>query len=359
MAKKNLLCIFGGKSTEYEVSLRSVCMALEALDPEKYHIITLGITKEGVWYLYSGTQEDILNNTWHQKKECLRRAILSPNFGEHVLYVETAEAGHFATLPVDVILPMVHGAYAEDGNLQGLLSMSGIPYVGSHCTASSVSMDKTMTKLILNNYHIPQAKSACLTRAQIMEDMERALDIAEAVDAYPLFIKPACEGSSIGVSKVFDRTSLQNALQTAAKYGKKILVEEYIIGREIECAVLGNDAPRATVPGEICSGVEFYDYDAKYITDTSSDYIPARINQETMEKIRTYAVQIYQILGCQGLSRVDFFVQDNGRIIFNEINTLPGFTSISMYPKLWAYMGTCAGTLFDTLIALAEACEDR
>ena len=187
-----------------------------------------------------------------------------------------------------------------------------------------------------------------------MRDPDAAIAAAEAVDAYPLFVKPANAGSSVGVSKARSKEELLRALRCAAEYDDKILVEECIVGREVECAVLGNENPSASIPGEINSGADFYDYDAKYITDTSSDYIPARISDAALEAVRGYAVKIYEILGCKGLSRVDFFVTADEKIIFNEINTLPGFTSISMYPKMWMHMGKSISQLLDDLIALAE-----
>ena len=352
--KQTVLCLFGGKSTEYKVSLRSVCTVLDALNEETYNIVRVGITSDGVWYHYTGTKEQILDDTWHTNPVNLRRAMLSSSYGDHNLYIETETEHTFETVSIDVVIPMVHGAYCEDGTLQGLLSMTGIPYVGPHTAASAVAMDKVFTKLILNNFGIPQAKCAVLTKSRIASDPLGCCEDSEAVSAYPLFIKPANAGSSIGVSKAENRDALLAALQLAASYDDKVLVEECIIGREVECAVLGNDAPMASIPGEINSGADFYDYDAKYITDTSSDYIPARISDAALEAVRAYAVKIYEILGCKGLSRVDFFVTADEKIIFNEINTLPGFTSISMYPKMWNHMGKSIPALLDDLIAFAK-----
>lgn len=352
--KKTVLCLFGGKSTEYKVSLRSVCTVLDALNQEKYNIIRVGITEDGVWYHYTGTNDRILADTWHTDAEHLRRAMLSPSYGDHNLYIESNTENTFDTVKIDTVIPVVHGAYCEDGTLQGLLSMTGIPYVGPHTAASAVSMDKVFTKLVLNNFGIPQAKCAVLTKSRIEDEPELCCDEAEAVSGYPLFVKPANAGSSIGVSKADDRAALLSALQLAASFDDKVLVEECIVGREVECAVLGNEKPLAAIPGEINSGADFYDYDAKYITDTSSDYIPARISEDALEAVRAYAVKIYEILGCKGLSRVDFFVTADEDIIFNEINTLPGFTSISMYPKMWNNMGKSTTELLDDLIAFAE-----
>ncbi len=352
--KKTILCLFGGKSTEYKVSLRSVCTVLDALDEEKYSVVRVGITEGGLWYHYTGTNAQILDDTWHTDTAHLRRAMLSSSYGDHNLYIETETENTFETVSIDVVIPMVHGTYCEDGTLQGLLSMTGIPYVGPHTAASAVAMDKVFTKLILNNFGIPQAKCAVLTASRIAADPEACCDEAEGVSGYPLFVKPANAGSSIGVSKADNREELLAALRLAASYDDKVLVEECIVGREVECAVLGNENPSASIPGEINSGADFYDYDAKYITDTSSDYIPARISDAALEAVRGYAVKIYEILGCRGLSRVDFFVTADEKIIFNEINTLPGFTSISMYPKMWVHMGKSISQLLDDLIALAE-----
>lgn len=352
--KKSVLCLFGGKSTEYKVSLMSVCSVLPALDTDKYDIHTVGITSDGKWYSYTGSLDAIRDDTWHEKTDCLRRAMLSPSFGDGNLYVEGETKNSFIPVHIDVIVPVVHGAYCEDGTLQGLLSMTGIPYVGPHCAASAVAMDKMFTKLILNNYDIPQAKSAFFTRAEIETAPDEVLTRAEAVDSYPLFVKPANAGSSIGVSKASDRAELLAAMRLAASFDTKVIVEECIVGREVECAVLGNEDAHPSIPGEINPGSDFYDYDTKYITDTSADFIPARISENALEQVRTYAKKIYTVLGCRGLSRVDFFVTKEERIVFNEINTLPGFTQISMYPKLWNYMGKTTAELLDTLIEYAE-----
>lgn len=353
-AKQSLLCLFGGKSTEYKVSLMSASHVIPALDPQKYDVHLVGITENGKWYAYFGSLDAIADDTWHTHPQWLRRAVLSASFGDKTLYVESDTKNAFTPIAIDVAVPVLHGANGEDGTVQGLLSLSGIPYVGPHCTASAVAMDKMFTRLILSHYDIPQVKTAYLFRSQIENDPETALDTAERVDVYPLFVKPANAGSSIGVSKASNREELRIALRTAASFDTKVLVEECIFGKEIECAVLGNENPIPSVPGEINPGSDFYDYDTKYITDTSEGFIPARIPKETAEQVQMYAKKIFEVLGCKGLSRVDFFVEDgSGRIIFNEINTLPGFTQISMYPKLWNYMGKPAQLLLDELIAYA------
>ena len=239
--------------------------------------------------------------------------------------------------------------------MQGLLQMAGIPYVGPHVSASAVAMDKTLTKLVVDQAGVTQAAWELVRRQDLEHHMEQTLNSLEKRFAYPMFVKPAGTGSSVGVSKAADREALRRALLAASVYDQKVLVEEFIHGREVEVAVMGNDNPVASVCGEIDSGADFYDYDAKYITDTSVAYIPARIGEDVEEIVREAAVKVYSAIGCQGLSRVDFFVTyEDSRVVFNEINTLPGFTSISMYPKLFAASGIPYSQLIDELIDLAQ-----
>jgi D-alanine-D-alanine ligase len=249
---------------------------------------------------------------------------------------------------------VLHGENGEDGAMQGLLQMAGIPYVGPHVAESAVAMDKTLTKLVADNAGVPQAAWVLVRSDELQHRMEKQLDIIEQRFEYPVFVKPAGTGSSVGVSKAMDRQQLEQALSNAGKYDDKILVEEFIHGREVEVAVMGNSSPVASICGEIDSGAEFYDYEAKYVTDTSVAYIPARIDEEVAEQVREQAVKVYSAIGCKGLSRVDFFVTyEENRIVFNEINTLPGFTSISMYPKLFDASGIPGNVLLDELLKLA------
>ena len=252
----------------------------------------------------------------------------------------------------------MHGENCEDGAIQGLLKLAGIPYVGPHVAASAVSMDKTLTKLVVDQAGVPQAAWHLVRKHEVKNHMDHVIAALEAKFQYPMFVKPAGTGSSVGVSKAANREALDKALHDAAKFDEKILVEEFINGREIEVAVMGNSSPVASCCGEIDSGAEFYDYEAKYVTDTSTAYVPARISEEVEEQVRELAVQVYSAIGCQGLSRVDFFVTyEDNRIVFNEINTLPGFTSISMYPKLFDASGIPYSQLIDELLNLAlEAC---
>ena len=280
------------------------------------------------------------------------QAMISPVKGQGLLLF--TEDG-IQNIKIDVCFPVLHGENGEDGAMQGLLKLAGIPCVGPNVAASAVAMDKTLTKLVADNASIPQADWLLVRAAELKDHMDHVVEKLESKFAYPMFVKPAGTGSSVGVSKAGDRNSLCKALIEAGRYDDKILVEEFIHGREVEVAVMGNSSPVASICGEIDSGAEFYDYDAKYLTDTSVAYIPARISEETAELVREAAIKVYQAIGCQGLSRVDFFVTYEGeRIVFNEINTLPGFTSISMYPKLFAASGIPYTQLIDMLLDLAQ-----
>ena len=351
MGKLNVCVLFGGISPEHEVSLRSAESVLQNLDPEKYNIIPVGITRDGDWILYGGTDYSLLPTGQWLEHPDNRRAAISPIRGQGLLLFE---GDCVVRELVDVVFPVLHGENGEDGAMQGLLQMAGIPYVGPHVAESAVAMDKTLTKLVADNAGVPQAAWQLVRAADLRSRMEQILAQIENKFSYPVFVKPAGTGSSVGVSKAMDRAQLEQALQKAGAFDDKILVEEFIHGREVEVAVMGNDSPMASICGEIDSGAEFYDYDAKYVTDTSVAYIPARIDEEVAEQVRDQAVKVYRAIGCKGLSRVDFFVTyEENRIVFNEINTLPGFTSISMYPKLFAASGIPYGELLDQLLTLA------
>ena len=351
MKKLNVCILFGGMSPEHEVSLRSAESVLNNIDHEKYNVFPVGITKDGQWILFKGSDFSMLPaGTWmHNEGNC--KAVISPVRGQGLLCFT---GNGLVQEHIDVVFPVLHGENGEDGAMQGLMQMAGIAYVGPHVASSAVSMDKTLTKLVVDHAGVVQAAWQLVRREQLKEELEETLNSLEARFAYPMFVKPAGTGSSVGVSKASDRIALTNALNAAAKFDKKILVEEFIHGREIEVAVLGNDQPAASICGEIDSGADFYDYEAKYVTDTSTAYIPARISEDVQEIVRKAAVQVYSAIGCQGLSRVDFFVTyEDNRVVFNEINTLPGFTSISMYPKLWGATGIPYGQLIDRLLELA------
>ncbi len=351
MLKMNVCVLFGGISPEHEVSLRSAESVLNNMDTEKYNIFPVGITKEGKWILYGGTDYSQLpTQQWLTHPENCP-AMISPVRGDGLLCFK---AEGISTEKIDVVFPVLHGENGEDGAMQGLLQMAGIPYVGPHVSASAVAMDKTLTKLVIDNAGIPQAAWLLVRNSDLQAKMDTVLNKAEGRFTYPMFVKPAGTGSSVGVSKANNREELADALLQAGKFDEKILVEEFIDGREVEVAVMGNRNPMASVAGEIDSGAEFYDYEAKYVTDTSVAYIPARIPDDVSEQLRETAAKVYKAIGCRGLSRVDFFVTyKENAIVFNEINTIPGFTSISMYPKLFAASGIPYGTLIDQLIQLA------
>ena len=354
--KLSVCILFGGMSPEHEVSLRSAESVLNNIDHEKYNVFPVGITKDGDWMLFGGKDyAELPAGTWmNNAANC--RAAISPIRGQGLLRFE---GDCVVRERIDVVFPVMHGENCEDGAVQGLLELAGIPYVGPHVAASAVAMDKTLTKLVVDQAGIPQAAWHLVRSSELEHHVDHVVAALEQKFTYPMFVKPAGTGSSVGVSKAANREALCVALHAAAKFDTKILVEEFIDGREIEVAVMGNDSPAASVCGEIDSGAEFYDYEAKYVTDTSVAYIPARISEEVEEQVRELAVNVYSAIGCQGLSRVDFFVTYEGnRIVFNEINTLPGFTSISMYPKLFAASGIPYAQLIDELLKLAmEACK--
>lgn len=351
MKSLSVCILFGGVSPEHEVSLRSAESVLNNIDKSKYNVFPVGITKEGKWILYGGKDySDLPSGRWLTHPDN-RQAAISPIRGQGLL---TFEGDCVVRQQIDVVFPVLHGENGEDGTIQGLLQLAGIPYVGPHVAASAVAMDKTLTKLVVDQAGITQAAWNLVRRSDMGSRMEGTLDALEAKFAYPMFVKPAGTGSSVGVSKATEREDLKKALLEAGKYDDKVLVEEFIRGREIEVAVMGNESPVASVCGEIDSGADFYDYDAKYITDTSVSYIPARIPEDVAETVRDTAVKVYKAIGCQGLSRVDFFVTwQEHRVVFNEINTIPGFTSISMYPKLFGASGIPYSQLIDQLLELA------
>lgn len=351
MKKLSVCVLFGGMSPEHEVSLRSAESVLNNLNKEKYNIFPVGITKDGDWVLYGGTDYSKLPNGEWLHCEANRRAALSPVRGQGLL---SFEGDCVVRERIDVVFPVLHGENGEDGAMQGLLQLAGIPYVGPNVAASATCMDKTLTKLVMDCAGIRQAAWQLVKAQELAVNPEAVMDAVEKHFSYPVFVKPAGTGSSVGVAKAKNREALLAALQNAAKFDQKVLVEEFINGHEVEVAVLGNDAPAASICGEIDSGTEFYDYDAKYISDCARLYIPARIDEQTAESVRDTAIRAYQALGCRGLSRVDFFVTYEGNeIVFNEINTIPGFTSISMYPKLFAASGIPYSELLDRLLELA------
>ncbi|MCH5213266.1 MAG: D-alanine--D-alanine ligase [Oscillospiraceae bacterium] len=346
--KKNLCVIFGGESPEHDISQKSVTSVLNNLDSEKYNIYTLGITRDGRWFLYTGDWSLIEPGDWENDAENLRSAFISPDSSQHGMIVcgDKPELIH-----IDVIFPVLHGEYGEDGTIQGLFELSHIPYVGMGVLASANGMDKTYSKLVFDAAGIPQAAWVVVNSTDNIA--EKADEIEEKL-GYPCFVKPARLGSSVGIGKAHTQEELIAAIENAKKYDRRILVEEHIDGHEVECSVLGNSDPKASTVGEIKPTVEYYDFDAKYNDNSTVLVIPAELPEETINKIREYAVKAFRALDGQGLSRVDFFVKySDGGIVLNEINTLPGFTNISMYPKLWAAVGLGYKELLDKLIELA------
>ncbi len=346
MNKKNIAVVFGGRSSEYEVSCRSAAAMIDNLDEEKYEVYKVGITREGEWFLSGASSREIADGSWLNSDKT--GAFISPDRGRSGLITAGGD------IPVDCVLLAVHGRNCEDGVLQGLLECSGIPYTGSGVTSSACSMDKSVTKLMLAEAGIDQADFQLVT--------DRDKEAAGRVEtyfkgSYPLFVKPANEGSSVGVTKAHNREELEAGLKKALTYDSKALVEETIVGRELEAAVLGNDKPQVARIGEILAANDFYDYDAKYVNAASKTVIPDDLDPETDALIRETAARAFITMGCRGYARVDFFLTDAGRVVLNEINTLPGFTSISMFPQMWRASGMTYGELLDRLIELAM--EDR
>lgn len=339
--------MFGGVSPEHEVSLSSAYSVLTNIDKEKYNITRVGITKDGKWLLFEGDDSHIKSGEWSLYSN--KSAILSPCRDRRLYVIE--DGAIVEQKNIDVIFPVMHGSFSEDGTLQGLFELSGIPFVGPGCLSSAVSMDKAMTKLILKNYGIPQAKGLLISKRELYDSYPQIAKVA-LLFSYPVFVKPSAGGSSIGASKVNDESELLPALKAAFEVCDRVLLEEYINGREIEVAVMGNSNPVSSVCGEIKPGSDFYDYDTKYINDTATLHIPAELSEETSQKIRLMATKIYNALNCKGLARVDFFV-DGDTVRFNEINTIPGFTDISMFPKLFIHSGVAYSSLIDRLIDLA------
>jgi D-alanine-D-alanine ligase len=348
MKKLNLMILFGGASNEHEVSRMSCASILKEIDKEKYNIIKVGITKSGKWFLTEATPEDIHSGTWEISSS--NRPVTVNLFGEKGLFTQDGEE-----ISVDCAYPVMHGKNAEDGTMQGLFEIAGIPYVGPGVLASSTGMDKIKSKLVAQVTGVKQAKYYATNRYQFssgpLVEMEKIIKHFD--NQYPLFVKPANSGSSVGITKAHNERELFEGIKLAAEVDHGILIEEGIVGREIEVAVLGNRDPHASLIGEILSANEMYDYEAKYLNAESKTKIVDDLDKDTEESIRKMAVDIYKAFSCKGLSRVDFFYTEDGELIFNEINTLPGFTSISMYPQLWEATGIKYSELIDKLIDLA------
>lgn len=330
--------LFGGKSAEHEVSLRSARNVAEALDKKKYEVVCIGVDTSGRWLPPA------------QSQKLLASASTIPSERNRVsLALAPQSEGAMPDTHIDVVFPVLHGPFGEDGTVQGLLKLANVPFVGPDVLGSAVGMDKDVMKRLLREADIPIGKFLVATRTS-----PASFEVAKKKLGLPLFIKPANLGSSVGVSKARTKREFDTAIQHALEFDTKILIEEYIDGREIECAVLGNEHPIASLPGELIVHHDFYSYDAKYLDDTgATPEIPAKIPARTAKQIQTLAIKTFKVLCCEGMGRVDFFVTKRGKIYVNEINTIPGFTSISMYPKLWEASGISYSRLIDTLITLA------
>ena len=349
--KKTLAVLFGGHSSEYEVSLQSAAAVLEAVDTERFDPLPIGITKDGNWHHYLGTYSAIAAGTWVDDPMLLRPAAFSPSRGAPGFW--ELHNGKWMLRRIDLAFPVLHGKNGEDGTIQGLLELAGLPYVGCGVLGSAVCMDKIIANRVMDATGIPRCEWDCMERWQRPELAAIARRAAEKL-GWPIFVKPANAGSSVGISKARDMAELEAAVDLALQHDSRVVFERFVQGQEVECAVRGNDEVSGTHPGEILASAEFYTYDDKYISGTSRVAIPAQLAQEKLDEVRDLAVRAYRALCCKGLARVDFFVEHGTqRVLLNEINTLPGFTSISMYPKLMLAAGETYPGLLDSLITLA------
>jgi D-alanine-D-alanine ligase len=343
MSKKiNVTILCGGQSAEHKISLLSAKNIIESIDKDKYNPILIGIDKSG---------NCVINNTSNLLLNSDNPKLIELNTAESIVeYLPSSLDDFKHNRRIDVVFPILHGPFGEDGTIQGLLKLTNIPFVGADVLGSAIGMDKDIMKRLLRDAGIPIAKFITLKSSQSIPSFQTIIDNLGS----PVFIKPANMGSSIGVNKVTDENSYNNAIENAFEFDNKIIIEEFIKGREIECAILGNDNPIASIPGEIIVNTNFYSYDAKYIDQKGADLqIPAKIPDPITEQIQSLAIKTFQTLSCECLARVDFFLTDDGQIFVNEINTLPGFTKTSMYPKLWEVSGISYPDLIDQLIQLA------
>jgi D-alanine-D-alanine ligase len=350
--KIRLGVLFGGRSGEHAVSLSSARSVLATLDREQYQITQIGITEEGNWLI----GDDVLSALLDKKFADLNPAVMLPIPSRPEVYgLKKVNGSEVLEVfkELDVIFPVLHGSFGEDGTLQGLFELNNLAYVGAGVLGSSVGMDKALFKDVMIANQIPVVPSLLILGSDI-EDMEGVLAKILDFGEFPIFIKPANMGSSVGVHKCADIEEAAAGIQDAARYDRRILVEKGVNAREIELSVLGNQNPRVSIPGEVCPTAEFYSYEAKYHDDSSELIIPANLTSEQVELFQAYALRAYQAIDCAGMARVDFLLdKENGEIFLNEVNTIPGFTPISMYPKLWEASGLSYANLIDELIRLA------
>lgn len=348
---KNVLVLFGGASSEHDVSTVSASSVLKHIPSDKYTVTMMGITKEGQWYLYEGDIDLLPEDKWLDSG-AITPAFVSPDRSIHGITV--LRDGGYENIRVDIAFPVLHGRNGEDGTIQGLFQLAGIPFVGCDMVSSAVSMDKIFTNTVADASGVPQAAWDSLTEYEYRTGAKTLDDVAAKL-GYPIFVKPANAGSSVGITKAHDRDELQAAMELALQHDTRILFEEFIDGFEVECSILGNDELENGVVGQIIPANEFYDFDAKYDNADSTLHIPALIPEEKRDEVAEAARKVFKALGCTGFSRVDFFVsRTDGRVLFNEINTIPGFTNISMYPKMMEAAGVPYAELCDRLLQLAE-----
>ncbi len=347
--------IFGGRSGEHEVSLMSARGVMGAMDKDRYDVVPIGITKEGRWLASGDPLKALTSGVTSESNHAIllaeptQRGLMRLDQGEKEPALRAVQVSQ-----LDVVFPILHGPFGEDGTVQGLLELAGIPYVGAGVTASAVGMDKALFKDIMSAHGLPVVPYLVIKRKAWEQEAEETIARIEAEIGYDCFVKPANLGSSVGITKAHGRTELVAALDQAARFDRKILVEVAVDAREIEVSVLGNDEPIASVPGEIIPSNEFYDYAAKYLDGESELLIPAPIPADTTESVQSLAVEAYLAIDCAGMARADFLLdRQSGQVYVNELNTLPGFTPISMYPKLWEASGISYAELIDRLIELA------
>ena len=355
MQSANKMCVallFGGMSSEHEVSCVSVGNFVRNIDRSKYEVLTVGITKEGRWLYTEATAEQMADGSWEELPGNMP-CVISPDRADHGMILFTPD-GRVEKMHLDVVIPVLHGLWGEDGTVQGLLELAGIAYVGCGVLASSVCMDKAVANALFEANGVPHTKWVAANRWEIEKDLEGVCAGVEEKLGWPVFVKPANAGSSVGISKVSSQEELKAAIALALENDRKVVFEAFVDGQEVECAVIGSDPAVATRPGEILAGAEFYTYYDKYKNGVSQTVIPAHLPEAKLDEVKTYAAMAYTALNCEGLARCDFFVEKNtGRVLINEINTFPGFTSISMYPKLMEHEGLPVPQLIDRLIALA------
>ncbi len=340
MAAKRVAVIFGGKSSEHEVSVVSARSVMGALDRERWQVVPIAITRDGGWLSPTETQQGI---------DAGRAAY--PGGGSSML---RSSAALEALAGCDVVFPLVHGTFGEDGTLQGFLEMAGLPYAGAGVAASAIGMDKALMKAIFHEAGIKVTDYAVIRAWELASDPTLAQQFVERGPGYPCFVKPANGGSSVGVSRVDSREDLAGAFRAAFGCDDKVVIERAVKGQEVECSVLGNEHPEASIVGEVVPDRAFYDYDSKYSASSKTElFIPARLDERVAGRVRELAVRMFQVMGCEGYARVDFFVTAGGEVVANEVNTIPGFTNISMFPKLWAATGLPYSDLLTRILELA------